>query len=112
VSNAASVPERHIYFTEQFFDRLDLLLPQERQPDGTPSVTDFLLIDLPTVRDRLLADFEANTLSTDTPDVRVYLGAGALVRRFAIFASLDTDTIEAFWISLSISTDDDGPSDL
>jgi hypothetical protein len=39
------VPERQVRFTEQFFDRLDTLLPSERGTDGTPSVTDFLLLD-------------------------------------------------------------------
>ncbi len=52
------MPEVQVRFTEQFFDRLDLLLPDERGLDGTPSVTDFLLFDLPTVRDELATDFE------------------------------------------------------
>ena len=55
-SNAASVTERQIRFTEQFFDQLDLLLPSERGADGTPSITDFLLIDLPRVRDQPAID--------------------------------------------------------
>jgi hypothetical protein len=46
-NNVANVPEREVRFTEQFFDRLELLLPSERGADGTPSITDFLLIDLP-----------------------------------------------------------------
>lgn len=92
--------ERQVRFTEQFFDRLDLLLPTERGGDGTPSVTDFLLLDLPPVRDRLAADFAGNTLATDEPDVRVFIGAGILVRRFAIFAALENDIVEAFWITI------------
>lgn len=55
-SNVASVPERQVRFTEQFFDRLDTLLPSERGADGTPSVTDSVLLDLPAVRDRVAAD--------------------------------------------------------
>jgi hypothetical protein len=55
------VTDRRIRFTEQFFDRLDALLPTERGADGAPSVTDFLLLDLPRVRDRLVHDFEGNT---------------------------------------------------
>jgi hypothetical protein len=50
------VTERQVRFTEQFFERLDSLLPTERGADGTPSVTDFLLLDLPAVRDRLASD--------------------------------------------------------
>lgn len=63
------MPERQVRFTEQFFDQLDRLLPGERGADGTPSVTDMLLLDLPRVRDRLAADYEGNTLPTDEPDV-------------------------------------------
>jgi hypothetical protein len=47
------VPDRTVRFTEQFFDRLDELLPEQRASDGTPSITDFLLLDLPAIRDRL-----------------------------------------------------------
>jgi hypothetical protein len=89
------VPDRQVRFTEQFFERLDLLLPGERGADGTPSVTDFLLLDLPRVRDRLAGDYEGNTLPTDDPNVRVYVGAGVLVSRFAIFVALEADAIEA-----------------
>ena len=34
------MPERPVQFTEQFFNRLDWLLPGRRRADGTPSVTD------------------------------------------------------------------------
>ena len=77
-SNAASVPERQVRFTEQFFDRLELLFPTERGVDGTPSVTDFLLLEFPAVRDRLATDFAGSTLATDDPDIRVFIGAGGL----------------------------------
>ena len=80
--------ERVVRFTEQFFRRLEWLLPEDRSPDGTPSITDLLLYDLPRVRDRLAADYERNTLATDDTEVRVYIGAGALVSRFAIFTVL------------------------
>ena len=93
---------------EQFFDRLDLLLPSERGADGTPSITDFLLFDLPRVRDDLVADYEANTLATDDPDVRLFIGAGLLVRRYAIYVALEDDVIEAFWIAIELHHSDDG----
>jgi hypothetical protein len=37
------------------------------------------LLDLPIIRDRLAADYEAITMGTDGPDVRVYIGRGILV---------------------------------
>ena len=92
--------EREVRFTEQFFDRLDDLLPQERGADGTPSVTDFLLFDLPTVRDDLATDFERHTLPTDDPQVRVYVGSGSLLRGFAIYAAIEGEIVEAFWITI------------
>ncbi len=92
--------ERLVRFTELFFDRLARLLPDERGGDGTPSITDFVLHDLPRVRDRLAAGYEQNTLPTDDPDVRVYVGAGALVSRVAIFVALDGDDVEAFWLTI------------
>ncbi len=65
-----------------------------------PSVTDFLVFDLPTLRDDLARDFEGRTLPTDDPDVRVYIGTGVLVRALAVFAALDDDAVEAFWITI------------
>jgi hypothetical protein len=57
-----------------------------------------LLLELPAVRDRMATDFAGSTLATDDPDIRVFIGAGILVSRFAIFAALDDDIVEAFWI--------------
>jgi hypothetical protein len=94
------VPDRVIRFTEQFFDRLAELLPEERGADGSPSITDFLLLDLPAVRNALAADFERFTLATHDPDVRVYIGAGVLVRTMTVYASIEQHDIEAFWIEL------------
>lgn len=94
------MPERQVRFTEQFFDRLDELLPTERSADGGPSVTDFLLLDLPRVRDRLVGDFEQSTLPTGEPGTRVFIGSGVLVTRFAIFVALESGIVEAFWLTI------------
>jgi hypothetical protein len=94
------VPNRTVRFTEQFFDRLYWLLPEQRGADGTPSVTDFLLHDLPQVRDLLAEDFRRYTMQSDTADVRVFLGKGAMVPRYAIYASLVNEDVEAFWLTI------------
>jgi hypothetical protein len=100
-SNDGLVPERIVRFTEQFFNRLDSLLPEERTADGTPSVTDFIVHELPRIRDRLSEDFEGNTAAADQPDVRVYVSSGILVAGIAIYAALDNDgNVEAFWLSV------------
>jgi hypothetical protein len=91
------VPERIVRFTEQFFNRLDSLLPEGRGADGTPSVTDFIVHELPRVRDRLAEDFEANTTAAEQADVRVYVSSGILVEVIAVYAALDDDgNVEAF----------------
>jgi hypothetical protein len=71
------VPDRIVRFTEQFFERLDELLPEQRGAGGTPSITDFLLLDLPAIRDRLAAGYELVTMATADPDVRVYIELGS-----------------------------------
>ena len=45
------MPDRHVRFTDSFFDRLDGLLPDERGADGSPSATDFLLYELPRIEE-------------------------------------------------------------
>jgi hypothetical protein len=44
---------------ESFFEQLDRRLSTDRDADGTPSVTDFLVLDLPAVVDRFASDFDA-----------------------------------------------------
>ena len=100
--------DRQVRFTEQFFDRIDLLLPSERGADGTPSITDFLLFELPRVRDDLVADYGGHTLATDDPNVRLFIGAWLLVSRYAIYVALEDDVIEAFWIAIELHHSDDG----
>ncbi len=41
------------------------------------------------------------------PDVRVYIGAGVLVSRYAIFVAEEGDAIEAFWVSIDLDSDVD-----
>lgn len=95
------MPDRTVRFTEQFFDRLDSLLPEERQSDGTPSVTDFIVHELPRVRDQLAEDFDRNSAATDEPGVRVYVSGGVLVHAIAVYAALnDGGNIEVFWLSV------------
>ncbi len=88
--------ERSVRFLPQFFDELDRQLPDDRGIDGSPSAADFLLYDLPSIRDLLASDFERYTLATlDTAPVRVFIGSGTLVRAVAIYAYLEDDDIVA-----------------
>lgn len=81
--------ERPVRFLPQFFEELDQQLPTERGHDGAPSATDFLLYDLPTIRDALASDFERNTLEVAGAEpIRVLIGSGTLVRAVAVYAFL------------------------
>jgi hypothetical protein len=51
-------------------------------------------------RDRLADDFEGNTLATDDPNFRVYIGSGVLVPTLAVYAVCDDDTVDVIWISV------------
>ena len=94
------MPDRRVRFTDSFFDRLDGLLPDERGADGSPSATDFLLYELPRIRDLLAIAYEANTLATDDPDIRVYIGGGVLVEGIAVYAIRTGDVVEVIWLSI------------
>ena len=93
--------DRVVRFTEQFFSRLEMLLPEERSADGAPSITDFLVFDLSPVHAKLSRDVEAETLATGEQNIRVYIGFGAMVSRFAIYVRVaDDEAVEAFWLSI------------
>jgi hypothetical protein len=98
------VTSRVVRFGGLFFERLDELLPETRGTDGTPSSSDFLFYDLPPVRDLLASDFEGQTFAVPPGDeVRVYIGSGVLVGRFALFASIAADgAIEVLDVELDI----------
>ncbi|HNJ98350.1 MAG TPA: hypothetical protein PLV13_09510 [Ilumatobacteraceae bacterium] len=99
-----AMAERHVRFTDQFFDRLDVLLPFERDELGTPSVTDFLVLEAPRLRDRLAADFEGSTMPTGDPEVRVAIGTGTIIPYVALFAYLAQDgAVEVFWLSIDLT---------
>lgn len=84
--------DRLVRFLPQFFDELDNQLPEERDLNGGPSATDFLIYDLPRIRDRLAFDFERSTLEVlGAEPLRVLIGSCTLVHAVAIYAYLDSD---------------------
>lgn len=94
--------DRIVRFTQSFFRALDEALPQSRTSDGNASASDFLLFELPPVRDLMASDFERHTVVFPPGGhVRVYLGSGTLVERFALFATLvGQDTVEVLDIGI------------
>lgn len=77
---------RQVRFDESFFAKLDELLPPERGADETPSASDFLVVDLPRLRDRLSLDFAGSALPTANPNERVLVSACSLFRGVSFHA--------------------------
>ena len=100
------MPDRVVRFTELFFADLDSQLPDERTAAGVPSRTDFLLHDLPRLRDRLAQDFEANTLpAIGNEPIRVMIERGLLVSEVALYAYLGSDdAVHVIAVELNSST--------
>lgn len=77
---------REVRVTELFFDDLDRQLDQERGPNGEPSATDFLVMDLPAIVERFAERFDTlPEVRVGEPAVRVAVGTGVLVAAFAIY---------------------------
>jgi hypothetical protein len=96
---------RQVRVTQQFFDRLDDLLPQERSAAGAPSTTDFLLHDLPRIIDRLAEGYENSTLVVDdAAGTRVMITAGMLVPFIALYTALNPDgSVEIYYLDIDWS---------
>lgn len=99
-------PRRRVRIAESFFEQLDGLLPADRGPNGEPSATDFLVIDLPSIVDLFAAGFDAlPEVIEGVPSARMLIGVGRLVARFVVFGleapdgsidliGLDLDTLD------------------
>lgn len=65
---------------------LDLQFGPDRGPNGEPSATDFLVIDLPEIVDAFALGFdELPEVIEGLRSARVYIGAGALVSGVAVY---------------------------
>jgi hypothetical protein len=52
------VTRRTVRVDQQFFTELDAQLDESRGPNGEPSASDFLLIELPTIAEAFAARFD------------------------------------------------------
>jgi len=105
------MPERTVRFTDDFFDDLDRQLPAERTPAGVSSVSDFLVFELPPLRDLLAADFERNTLPIEAAaPLRVLIQAARLVRNVALYAFDDGRAVVVVGIDVELRGSEDDPS--
>lgn len=65
---------------------LDEQLRPSRGPNGEPSATDFLVVDLPEIVEIFAAGFDGLALVTpEVASARVYVNAGSMVSIVAIY---------------------------
>ena len=88
-----------------FFSELDVQLGESRGPNGEPSASDFLLVELPTLSAVFAERFdELPTLYPDRDDYRYLVAAGLLVHAVTITAQLDADgSIVLFGIDIDLT---------
>ncbi len=95
------VADRSVRFHQAFFDDLDEMLPPERSADSMPSATDFLLYELPRLRDLLADGYESNTLEVDGwGDLRILVQGGTLVRTVALYVT--ATSLEVLVLSVEV----------
>lgn len=90
----------------QFFVELDAQLGETRGPNGEPSASDFLLVDLPTISESIAENFdELPQLFPDRDDYRYVVATGLLVRAATITAHLVADgSVVLFGIDIDLTT--------
>ena len=77
----------------QFFAELDAQLGETRGPNGKPSTSDFLLIDLPSIADAFAESFdELPAMYAGREDYRYVVVAGSLVAAAVVVGQLVADS--------------------
>lgn len=99
-------PRRRVRVAESFFEQLDGLLPADRGPNGEPSATDFLVIDLPAIVDQVATEFDGlPEVIEGVPSARMLINAGRLVSQFVVYGLEAPDgSVDLIGIDLDIST--------
>lgn len=95
---------REVRVHPAFFDDLDEQLGPTRGPNGEPSSTDFLRLDLPSILDRFAEGFES--LPPALPgrlDYRAVVASGTLIARAVVFGRIvDGNTVELVGVELDL----------
>jgi hypothetical protein len=93
---------RRVRVADSFFEQLDELLGPHRGPNGEPSATDFLVMELPAVVERFATDFDGlPLLEDDLGGGRLLIAPGVLVEAFAVYGLLmPDDSIELVGLNM------------
>ncbi len=91
---------------DSFFAVLDDLLGPDRSADGAPSVTDFLVLELPPIVERFATDFDGlPEVIEGFAGARLLIASGILVRGMVVYGLLvDDNTVELVDLDLDTST--------
>lgn len=74
------------------FDDLDRQLGSDRGPNGEPSSTDFIVIDLPTLVDEFAENFDTLPIAyPDRPDYGLLVVGGTLIAASVVVGQLVAD---------------------
>ncbi len=95
---------RTVRVDQQFFTELDAQLGETRGPNGEPSASDFLLIELPTIAETFGERFdELLRLYPERDDYRYLVAGGRLVYAVVVVGQLiNDDTISLFGIEIDL----------
>jgi hypothetical protein len=98
------VTRRTVRVDPQFFTELDAQLGEARGPNGEPSASDFLLIELPTIAEAFGERFdELLRLYPERNDYRYLVAGGRLVYAVVVVGQLiDDDSISLFGIEIDL----------
>lgn len=96
---------RTVRVDSQFFIELDAQLGEARGPNGEPSASDFLLIELPTIAEAFAECFdELLHLYPERDDYRYLVAGGRLVYAVVVVGQLiGDDSIALFGIEIDLS---------
>ncbi len=102
---------RRVRVDHDFFEDLDRQLGSDRGPNGEPSSTDFIVIDLPPVVDEFAENFDALPMVyPDRPDYRIVIVSGVLVAAAVVIGQLAADgSVVLLSIEIQHSWLDDPP---
>ncbi len=93
-----------VRIADAFFEQLDVQLGLERGPQGEPSVTDFLMIDLPAIVERFASGFDSLPVAIDdVSSVRMFIGTATLVPAFVVHGvEVDDGVVELVGVVLDL----------
>ena len=90
--------------SDSFFEELEAQLGVERGPAGEPSVTDFMVMDLPAIVERFASGFDTLPEAIGgVSSVRMFIGTATLVRAFVVHGvEVDGGIVELVGVELHV----------